>query len=73
MLGWAGSVRPFSFADKERENMDMDLLAAKVSELAGFVWNGLLLYLLPASSSPSAPGSSRCANSAPASGGCSAA
>ena len=26
--------------------MDMDLLAAKVSELAGFVWNGLLLYLL---------------------------
>ena len=46
MLGWAGSVRPFSFADKERENMDMDLLAAKVSELAGFVWNGLLLYLL---------------------------
>ena len=24
----------------------MDLLAAKVSELAGFVWNGLLLYLL---------------------------
>ena len=45
MLGWAGSVRPFSFADKERENMDMDLLAAKVSELAGFVWNGLLLYL----------------------------
>ena len=23
----------------------MDLLAAKVSELAGFVWNGLLLYL----------------------------
>ena len=22
--------------------MDMDLLAAKVSELAGFVWNGLL-------------------------------
>ena len=28
--------------------MDMDLLAAKVSELAGFVWNGLLLYLLAA-------------------------
>lgn len=26
--------------------MDMDLLAAKVSDLAGFVWNGLLLYLL---------------------------
>ncbi len=26
--------------------MNMDLLAAKVSELAGFVWNGLLLYLL---------------------------
>ena len=26
--------------------MDMDLVAAKVSELAGFVWNGLLLYLL---------------------------
>ena len=45
MLGWAGSVRPFSFADKERENMDMDLLAAKVSELAGFVWNLSLIHI----------------------------
>ena len=26
--------------------MNMDLLADKVSQLAGFVWNGLLLYLL---------------------------
>ena len=46
LLGWTETVRPFSFADKERERMNMDLLAAKVSELAGFVWNGLLLYLL---------------------------
>ena len=26
--------------------MDMELLAAKVSDVADFVWNGLLLYLL---------------------------
>ena len=50
--------------------MDMDLLAAKVSELAGFVWNGLLLYLLVGTGIVF---TIRCANSAPASGGCSAA
>ena len=32
--------------EKEKRDMDMNQLADQVSNLAGFVWNGLLLYLL---------------------------
>ena len=55
--------------------MDMDLLAAKVSELAGFVWNGLLLYLLVGTGIIFTIRTRfiQVRNSAPASGGCSAA